>query len=67
MIPLGSMPLEEARRVDVLLFDLDDTLLSHGILTREAYEALWSLHAARIDLVAVTGRPAGWGEVIARQ
>jgi hypothetical protein len=50
-----------------VLFDLDDTLLSHGTLTREAYDALWSLHEAKLGLVAVTGRPSGWGEVLVRQ
>ena len=61
------LPPEDARGLVGLLFDLDDTVLSHGVLTREAYEAIWSLHEAGLRLVAVTGRPSGWGEVIARQ
>ena len=61
------MPPADARGLVGVLFDLDDTVLSHGVLTREAYEALWSMHEARLRLVAVTGRPSGWGEVIARQ
>jgi HAD superfamily hydrolase (TIGR01484 family) len=61
------LPPEDARGLVGLLFDLDDTVLSHGVLTREAYEAIWSLHDAGLRLVAVTGRPSGWGEVIARQ
>jgi HAD superfamily hydrolase (TIGR01484 family) len=65
--PLARMPREEAQRLRGLLFDLDDTLLSHGVLTRAAYGALWDLHDAGVGLVAVTGRPSGWGEVIARQ
>jgi hypothetical protein len=58
---------EAARQIRGLFFDLDDTLLTHGQLTKEAYEALWRLHDAKIRLVAVTGRPSGWGEVLARQ
>ena len=58
---------DEARRLRGLLFDLDDTLLSHGVLTRAAYDALWNLHDAGLALVAVTGRPSGWGEVLVRQ
>jgi hydroxymethylpyrimidine pyrophosphatase-like HAD family hydrolase len=50
-----------------LLFDVDDTFLSHGWLTRIAYDALWRLHDAGLKLVAVTGRPVGWGKVMARQ
>jgi HAD superfamily hydrolase (TIGR01484 family) len=67
MKPLSAFPAADARSMVGLLFDLDDTVLSHGVLTREAYEALWSLHEAGLRLVAVTGRPSGWGEVIARQ
>lgn len=67
MRPLETLTQIEARGLVGLLFDLDDTLLTHGRLTRAAYDALWSLHDARIRLVAVTGRPSGWGEVIVRQ
>jgi HAD superfamily hydrolase (TIGR01484 family) len=67
MKPLAALPTPVARGLVGLLFDLDDTVLTHGVLTREAYEAIWNLHAAGLRLVAVTGRPSGWGEVIARQ
>lgn len=67
MTPLARIPRAEAARIEGLLFDLDDTLLSHGVLTREAYGALWDLHASGLRLVAVTGRPSGWGEVVVRQ
>jgi hydroxymethylpyrimidine pyrophosphatase-like HAD family hydrolase len=65
--PVSELTASEARGLRGLLFDLDDTLLSHGVLTRLAYDALWSLADAGLRLVAVTGRPSGWGEVIARQ
>lgn len=67
MRPLATLPPSSASRIVGLLFDLDDTLLSHGVLTRQAYDALWRLHDAGLKLVAVTGRPSGWGEVIVRQ
>jgi len=67
MRPLASLPHDVASGLDGLLFDLDDTVLTHGVLTREAYDAIWSLHEAGLKLVAVTGRPSGWGEVVARQ
>jgi HAD superfamily hydrolase (TIGR01484 family) len=67
MRPVASLPNGEARQLRGLLFDLDDTLLSHGVLTRAAYDALWDLKEASLRLVAVTGRPSGWGEVIVRQ
>ena len=67
MRPLASLDRDEARGIRGLLFDLDDTVLSHGVLGRAAYGALWDLHDAGLRLVAVTGRPSGWAEVLVRQ
>ncbi|MBX3259654.1 MAG: HAD-IIB family hydrolase [Labilithrix sp.] len=67
MRPLADLGREEARRLTGLLFDLDDTVLTHGVLEREAYDALWDLRGAGMKLVAVTGRPSGWAEVLVRQ
>jgi HAD superfamily hydrolase (TIGR01484 family) len=50
-----------------LIFDLDDTLLDHGALTEAAYSALFRLREAGLRLVACTGRPAGWSDVLLRQ
>jgi len=49
-----------------LLFDIDDTLTTEGRLTAEAYAALEHWHASGRIAVAVTGRPAGWCDHIAR-
>ncbi len=67
MRPIEDLTAEEATRLEGLFFDLDDTVLSHGVLGRAAYEALWNMHDAGLKLVAVTGRPSGWAEVIVRQ
>lgn len=67
MKPLASLGAEEARALRGVLFDLDDTVLTHGSLTLAAYEALWRLRDGGLKLLAVTGRPSGWGVVIARQ
>lgn len=67
MKPLSALDRDEARALHGVFFDLDDTVLTHGLLTREAFAAIWSLHDAGLKLVAVTGRPSGWGEVVARQ
>ncbi|MGH8708924.1 MAG: HAD-IIB family hydrolase [Burkholderiales bacterium] len=58
--------LRDASRLRGLLFDIDDTLTTEGRLTAEAYAALERLHAARRLAIAVTGRPAGWCDHIAR-
>lgn len=67
MKPLAELGVEEAERLEGLFFDLDDTVLTSGVLSRAAYDAIWDLHEAGIELVAVTGRPSGWAEVLVRQ
>src|SRR5688572_1005353 len=63
MKPLAAL---DARGVDALLFDIDDTLTTEGKLTAQAYAALEHLHGAGLRVVPVTGRPAGWCDHIAR-
>jgi len=67
MRPLVELGAERARRLTGLVFDLDGTLLTGGVLSAEAYRALWALRDSGLKLVVCTGRPAGWGEVLARQ
>ena len=55
-----------AKHVRVLLTDIDGTLTEHGRLRAETYRALERLDEAGIAVVPVTGRPAGWCEMIAR-
>ncbi len=66
MEPLASFDRESASQVAVVFTDIDDTLTTHGRIPPEAFAALWSLAAAGIDVVPVTGRPAGWCDHIAR-
>lgn len=49
-----------------LFCDIDDTITTDGQIHAEAYSALWELHKAGIEVIPVTGRPAGWCEMIAR-
>lgn len=58
---------DAARRLEGLVFDVDDTLTRHGKLEPEAYQALWDAHRAGLRLILVTGRPLGWCEVMALQ
>lgn len=59
--------LEFNRKIDFLLTDIDDTLTDDGLLGPEAYKSLWDLQHHGIKVIPVTGRPAGWCELIARQ
>jgi HAD superfamily hydrolase (TIGR01484 family) len=60
------MPTELRQRVAFVLSDIDDTMTDDGQLGAEAYVALHRLAAAGFRVVPVTGRPAGWCDMIAR-
>ncbi|MCB0421544.1 MAG: HAD-IIB family hydrolase [Bdellovibrionales bacterium] len=52
--------------VNLLFTDIDDTMTDHGQLGPEAYQTLWDLKSHGVEVVPITGRPAGWCEMIAR-
>jgi HAD superfamily hydrolase (TIGR01484 family) len=64
MRPLDELDEATARKLRGVLFDLDDTLFDHGSLTEVAYGALHRLSESGLTLLAVTGRPVGYGEVL---
>jgi HAD superfamily hydrolase (TIGR01484 family) len=47
--------------------DIDDTLTRRGKLLESSYSALWRLKKAGLKVIPVTGRPAGWCDLIARE
>lgn len=62
--PLTNLTAAQLRPIDFLLFDVDETLTSRGLLTSEAYASLFELKRAGITAVPCTGRPSGWGNVM---
>ncbi|MBK7774203.1 MAG: HAD-IIB family hydrolase [Sandaracinaceae bacterium] len=66
MLPLDHVSTEALRGLRGLCFDIDDTVTRGGKLQPEAFAAMWRLHAAGVRLIAVTGRPLGWANVVAR-
>jgi len=64
--PIRLIPAKLCRALRFWLSDVDDTLTTDGLLTDRSFAALWALHRAGIELVMVTGRPAGWCDHIAR-
>lgn len=62
----STAPLSELRTIRGVCFDIDDTLSTQGKLESAAYAALWRLKEAGLKLVPITGRPAGWCDLIAR-
>ncbi len=65
-LPLIDFPLEKARSLKGLLFDIDDTFTYQGKIIPSTYEYLWKLRESGLKLAAVTGRSAGWCDHMAR-
>lgn len=56
----------KAQQIHFVFCDIDDTLTDDGQLHPHSYSHLWQLHDHDIKVIPVTGRPAGWCEMIAR-
>ena len=65
MKPLQDWPLEHRRQIIGVFTDIDDTLTTDGAITPDALQALHDLKAAGFTVIAITGRPVGWGEPFA--
>ncbi len=66
MKPWQDFPPALARSVHTVLTDIDDTLTTHGRLLPAAYQAMADLQQVGLRVIPVTGRPAGWCDLIAR-
>lgn len=66
MLPIASFPRDAAKSLLGICFDVDDTVTRHGQLEPAAYAAMAELRAEGLKLIAVTGRPLGFAEIIAR-
>jgi HAD superfamily hydrolase (TIGR01484 family) len=64
--PFDEMPVSALSGVHYLLSDIDDTLTDEGVFPADSYRALEDLRAAGCVVVLITGRPAGWCDMIAR-
>ena len=66
MKPLRALPVAARRRLRVLLTDIDGTITDGTRVPAAAYSALEALRASGLIVIPVTGRPAGWCDMIAR-
>lgn len=66
MQPLSSAKPGVFDDIGFVLSDLDDTITLDGRLPAASYIALQELEAAGKTVIIVTGRPAGWCDLIAR-
>lgn len=67
MLPIDSIAKETVEHIRYVLMDIDDTITFDGKLPAQAYTALWQLKEAGFHVIPITGRPAGWCDLIARQ
>jgi 1,2-diacylglycerol 3-alpha-glucosyltransferase len=67
MQPVTTMPASVASGFEAVFCDIDDTLTNQGKLPASAYQALWRLSEHGLAVVPVTGRPAGWCDLIVRE
>jgi HAD superfamily hydrolase (TIGR01484 family) len=66
MKPLSECPKATLAAIQGVLTDIDETISTEGRLTAEAYNALAALKQAGLLVIPVTGRPAGWCDMVAR-
>lgn len=67
MILFNEITKDIAKRIKYILCDIDDTITTDGKLSQRAYQALWNLQNHGYKVIPVTGRPAGWCDMIIRQ
>ncbi len=63
---LEGLTAQVLTEVNCILADIDDTITTEGRLTADAYGAMERLQAAGFVVAPITGRPAGWCDLIAR-
>jgi HAD superfamily hydrolase (TIGR01484 family) len=66
MKPLSDCPKPILAAIRGVLTDIDETVSTGSRLTAEAYGAMAALKQAGLRVIPVTGRPAGWCDMIAR-
>jgi HAD superfamily hydrolase (TIGR01484 family) len=66
MLPLTRLTARRAARFRYILSDIDDTLTEDGRLAAATYRQLEKLRVHGRKVILVTGRPAGWCDLIAR-
>jgi HAD superfamily hydrolase (TIGR01484 family) len=66
VLPIQQISPVFCRSLEFLFTDIDDTLTEGGLLPPVSYSGIWDLTRAGIQVIPVTGRPAGWCDHIAR-
>jgi HAD superfamily hydrolase (TIGR01484 family) len=67
MRPITELDAGRASHLKYILCDIDDTITTNGKLPAESYSAMWKLFLSGYHVIPVTGRPAGWCDLIIRE
>lgn len=67
MKPIKEFDTNRVSKLKYILCDIDDTITTKGKLPAESYTAMWKLYDAGYHVIPVTGRPAGWCDLIIRE
>ncbi len=66
MLPITTFSQQQSKEIKYILTDIDDTLTHSGRIPACAFQALENLQRTGIKIIPITGRPAGWCDLIAR-
>lgn len=66
MKAVADIPPATSQNLIGVLTDIDDTITTDGRLPAEAYSMLERLTGSGLLVVPITGRPAGWCDMVAR-
>lgn len=66
MMPVSLIETKLCKELEFLFTDIDDTITENGKIPTSTIDSIWKLSEAGIQVVPVTGRPAGWCDFIAR-
>lgn len=66
MEPISRLPESDKSLIRYVLTDIDDTLTENGRINVTAFTSMQRLCDSGIDVIPITGRPAGWCDHIAR-
>ncbi|MBT4888124.1 MAG: HAD-IIB family hydrolase [Rhodospirillales bacterium] len=64
--PLHTWPQSDAKSIRGVLTDIDGTLTYDGRVPASVFDAMEKLQTAGLLVIPITGRPAGWCDMIAR-
>ncbi len=64
--PVREIPDQLCADLEFVFTDIDDTITKNGMMPFKSLKSIYDMEGAGIQVVLVTGRPAGWCDYFAR-